>query len=50
MKDLVRGSKNIFAASKVSNNCIIVHLEDSSILNKFMTQYGSFTIENDTIK
>lgn len=51
LKNYVGGPKNIIAASKASNNHIIVHLKDVETVNLFMSsQNGIFRINNEPIK
>lgn len=50
IEDRVYGAKNIIAASKVSKNRIIIHLQSKKLIDEFFDKYGTFQIESNTIK
>jgi len=50
IKDLVHGPQNIIAASKVSQNRVILFLKNEEMVETFLTDHGGFAIESNFIK
>src|SRR6266576_5930399 len=50
LKTLVGGAKNIIAASRISNNRVVVFLSNAQLVDKFIEDHGDVTINSNFIK